>query len=102
MAQYFKKVLIVPNETICRKDIEYIVINHAGEVFKQDTQEDGTMPLFRGPIDYQIQFVFAPVDFDPVLQALKDIVEIGKRDLSNPKYDGYFEDAKQAIKNAEK
>jgi hypothetical protein len=29
--------------------------------------------------------------------ALKAILEIGKRDLSNPKYDGYFEEARLAI-----
>ena len=32
------------------------------------------------------------------LNALKGIIEIGKRDMSNPKYDGYFEEAKQVIK----
>lgn len=37
---------------------------------------------------------------DDCYEALKDILEIGKRDLSNPKYDGYFKTAKQAIKKA--
>lgn len=31
-------------------------------------------------------------------EALQGILEIGKRDMTNPKYDGYFEQAKQAIK----
>jgi hypothetical protein len=30
-------------------------------------------------------------------QALKEIIEIGKRDLSNTKYDSYFESAKQIL-----
>lgn len=29
--------------------------------------------------------------------ALRGIVEIGKRDMTNPKYDGYFETAKVAL-----
>ena len=35
-----------------------------------------------------------------LLEALQNLVEIGKRDLSNPKYDGYFEAAKTAIEKA--
>jgi hypothetical protein len=30
-------------------------------------------------------------------EALRGILEIGKRDMSNPKYDGYFEVAKKVI-----
>ena len=30
--------------------------------------------------------------------ALQGIIEIGKRDMSNPKYDGYFEAARRALK----
>ncbi len=29
--------------------------------------------------------------------ALRGIIEIGKRDMSNPKYDGYFEEAKEVL-----
>ena len=36
-----------------------------------------------------------------LLEALKDILEIGKRDLSNPKYDGYFKTAKEVVIKAE-
>ena len=36
-----------------------------------------------------------------LLEALKGIIEIGKRDMSNQKYDSYFEYAKQAIAKAE-
>lgn len=32
-------------------------------------------------------------------EALKGIMEIGKRDMSNPKYDGYFEAANEALKS---
>lgn len=35
-----------------------------------------------------------------LLEALAGIVEIGKRDLSNPKYDGYFRMAREAINKA--
>src|SRR5208337_1126836 len=30
-------------------------------------------------------------------QALRGIMEIGKRDMSNPKYDGYFDTAREAL-----
>lgn len=36
-----------------------------------------------------------------LLEALKGIIECGKRDLSNPKYEGYFTTAKAAIAKAE-
>jgi hypothetical protein len=36
-----------------------------------------------------------------LLAALKNIIQIGKRDMSNPKYDGYFEAARAAIAKAE-
>ena len=32
------------------------------------------------------------------INALKGILEIGKRDMSNPKYDGYFAEAEEAIR----
>lgn len=35
-----------------------------------------------------------------MLEALRGILDIGKRDLSNPKYDGYFESAREAVKRA--
>jgi hypothetical protein len=31
-------------------------------------------------------------------EALEGIITIGKRDMSNPKYDGYFEAAREALK----
>lgn len=35
-----------------------------------------------------------------LLEALQGIIEIGKRDMSNPKYNIYFEEARQAISEA--
>jgi hypothetical protein len=35
-----------------------------------------------------------------LLEALEGILDIGKRDMSNPKYDTYFRTAKEAIKKA--
>jgi hypothetical protein len=37
-------------------------------------------------------------------ECLQNIIEIGKRDMSNPKYDGYFEEAREVLQklNAEK
>lgn len=35
---------------------------------------------------------------DALFHALAGIIEIGKRDMSNPKYNGYFESAEAAIK----
>lgn len=37
-----------------------------------------------------------------LLEALKGIIEIGKRDMSNPKYDGCFNAARAAIAASEK
>jgi len=37
-----------------------------------------------------------------LLEALEGIIEIGKRDMSNPKYDEYFEAARKAIVKANK
>jgi hypothetical protein len=34
---------------------------------------------------------------DAIAEALRGIIEIGKRDMSNPKYDGYFESARVAL-----
>lgn len=34
-------------------------------------------------------------------EALRNLLKIGKRDLSNPKYDGYFEAARRALASAE-
>jgi hypothetical protein len=36
-----------------------------------------------------------------LLEALKGILEIGKRDTTNPKYDGYYRTAREAIAKAE-
>lgn len=35
-----------------------------------------------------------------LLRALERILEIGKRDMSNPKYDGYFNYAREAVAKA--
>ena len=32
--------------------------------------------------------------------ALRGIIEIGKRDTTNPKYDSYFEEAKRVLQKA--
>lgn len=34
-------------------------------------------------------------------EALEGILEIGKRDMTNPKYDVYFEQAQQALKDSQ-
>ena len=34
---------------------------------------------------------------DRLREALRDIIEIGKRDMTNPKYDVYFETARAAL-----
>ena len=35
----------------------------------------------------------------PLVEALQGILDIGKRDMSNPKYDGYFETARAALES---
>lgn len=35
-----------------------------------------------------------------LLEALRSILTIGKRDLTNPKYDGYFQEANDAVDEA--
>jgi len=37
-----------------------------------------------------------------LFEALRGIIEIGKRDMSNPKYDGYFDDAEKVLAEYEK
>ena len=39
-------------------------------------------------------------DRPELLEALEGILGIGKRNMSNPKYDGYFDEARQAIAKA--
>lgn len=39
--------------------------------------------------------------YERIEQALRMILEIGKRDMSNPKYDGYFKEAKEALARPE-
>ena len=34
----------------------------------------------------------------PLREALECLIDCGRKDLSNPKYDGYFDEARQAIK----
>lgn len=40
----------------------------------------------------------ANIEIATLREALQGILEIGKRDMTNPKYDGYFEQAQQALK----
>lgn len=35
-----------------------------------------------------------------MLAALEGIIDIGKRDMSNPKYDGFFAEAERVIREA--
>lgn len=37
---------------------------------------------------------------DELRAALLGILEIGKRDMTNPKYDGYFDSARAAVQKA--
>lgn len=37
------------------------------------------------------------VKYMAVEKALRGIIEIGKRDMTNPKYDGYFDEARRAL-----
>jgi hypothetical protein len=50
--------------------------------------------------EYQRQLRLAQAAPD-LLAALRGILEIGKRDMSNPKYDGYFAVAREAVAKAE-
>ncbi len=69
-----------------------------------DTEPFGSLPQLN-----QLEMVDAAEAFANHLcsgytemrEALKGILEIGKRDMSNPKYDGYFEAAQAALKKAE-
>lgn len=39
---------------------------------------------------------------EQLVEALRSIIEIGKRDMSNTKYDGYFINAKQVLSKLDK
>lgn len=41
-------------------------------------------------------------DVEALKAALSGIIEIGKRDMTNPKYDGYFTSAKEVIETHQK
>ena len=45
-------------------------------------------------------FVLTPETQMHLFRALESLIEIGKRDLSNPKYDEYFTDASKALSEA--
>ena len=55
-------------------------------------------PLPREPANSYESLLTSHAD---LLAALKGIIDIGKRDMSNPKYDGYFESAREAVERAE-
>ena len=54
---------------------------------------------FAEVIDARLELKGNPV-FTELLEALDGIISIGKRDLTNEKYDGYFESARAAIRAA--
>lgn len=49
------------------------------------------------PKDKQIESLYAKAN--ELYEALLGIIEIGKRNTENPKYDGYYERARSALTN---
>ena len=55
---------------------------------------------YREGIDRKLADAYLIAAAPDLLAALRGIIEIGKRDMSNPKYDGFFEFARAAIAKA--
>ena len=75
-------------------DRNYSVVCSMGE-YKEDGSVDG---MFENADANMLLIAAAP----ELLEALKGILEIGKRDTTNPKYDGYYDTARAAVAKAEK
>ena len=61
----------------------------------------GITPAFDTSENAMLRYIVEDEYLPPVTcyQALKAIIELGKRDLSNPKFDSYFDDAIMALNN---
>jgi len=80
------------NQKISEAAISYVKEQMKGW-FPDKQSEDGAEVSFISGATYFQQSSGA----DEISKALQGILEIGKRDMSNPKYDGYFEEAKAAL-----
>lgn len=66
--------------------------------------EKSTIKIFKQGFDKGAEEMAKIKDaqIEKLVEALSGILEIGKRDMSNPKYDGYFETATKALDNFRK
>jgi hypothetical protein len=65
--------------------------------FVCDMQIDECAKPFRDSVEADANLIAAAPE---LLEALTGIIEIGKRDMTNQKYDGYFKSAQAAIAKA--
>jgi hypothetical protein len=66
---------------------------HAASCHTSFAYEDASKDLR----DLIATFQPAPERENKLVEALRGIIEIGKRDMTNPKYDGYFDFAREAL-----
>jgi hypothetical protein len=80
------------------KVFAYDIVGPNGEDIGYANSSDGADEPAMYPVEANARLIAAAPD---LIEALRGILEIGKRDLSNPKYDGYFASAVAAIAKAE-
>ncbi len=82
---------MIEGELSIREKEAYVFYRRSRPLWKMPTVEQAFLAGFRSN----------PVNKD-LFDALEGILSIGKRDLTNPKYDGYFENGAKALAVAAK
>lgn len=72
---------------------------HLGECYMKAMLNPGFYPKDAAAEMWNLRTLPPDTELVPkgALEALRGIIEIGKRDMSNPKYDGYFESAREIL-----
>lgn len=68
-------------------------------VLRHDAEQREEIERLRGELSHWtfVRFKELEAENERLRMALQGIIDIGKRDMTNPKYDGYFEAAYHAL-----